>query len=60
MPTVETSTPPGSPTPIGPYSHVAKVGPSITIGGVAGFDPATGEPRARTSRARRTASSTAS
>jgi 2-iminobutanoate/2-iminopropanoate deaminase len=41
--TVETSTPPGSPAPIGPYSHVAKVGSAITIGGVAGFDPATGD-----------------
>jgi 2-iminobutanoate/2-iminopropanoate deaminase len=40
---VETSTPPGTPTPIGPYSHIAKVGHSITIGGTAGFDPATGE-----------------
>ncbi len=43
MPTVETSTPPGTPAPIGPYSHIAKVGPSITIGGTAGFDPATGK-----------------
>lgn len=43
MPTVETSTPPNTPTPIGPYSHVAKVGSWITIGGTAGFDPATGE-----------------
>jgi 2-iminobutanoate/2-iminopropanoate deaminase len=43
VPHVETSTPPGSPTPIGPYSHIAKVGPSITIGGMAGVDPATGE-----------------
>ena len=42
MPTVETSTPPGTPTPIGPYSHIARVGSSITIGGTAGFDPATG------------------
>jgi len=42
MPTVETSTPPGTPKPIGPYSHIAKVGPFITIGGVAGVDPATG------------------
>jgi 2-iminobutanoate/2-iminopropanoate deaminase len=42
MPTVETSTPPGTPTPIGPYSHIAKVGPWITVGGTAGFDPATG------------------
>jgi 2-iminobutanoate/2-iminopropanoate deaminase len=40
---VETSTPPGSPAPIGPYSHIAKVGSNITIGGVAGIDPATGE-----------------
>ncbi len=43
MPDVETSTPPGTPTPIGPYSHIAKVGDNITIGGVAGFDPATGQ-----------------
>ena len=40
---VETSTPPGTPAPIGPYSHVARVGPFISIGGTAGFDPATGE-----------------
>ena len=40
---VETSTPPKTPTPIGPYSHIAKVGQFITIGGTAGFDPATGE-----------------
>jgi 2-iminobutanoate/2-iminopropanoate deaminase len=43
MPVVETSTPSGSPAPIGPYSHVARVGSWITIGGVAGFDPVTGE-----------------
>lgn len=42
MPIVETFTPPGTPTPIGPYSHVARVGTSIAIGGTAGFDPATG------------------
>ncbi len=42
MPRVETSTPPGTPTPIGPYSHIARVGTWITIGGTAGFDPATG------------------
>jgi 2-iminobutanoate/2-iminopropanoate deaminase len=41
--TVETSTPPNTPTPIGPYNHIAKVGPYITIGGTAGFDPATGQ-----------------
>jgi 2-iminobutanoate/2-iminopropanoate deaminase len=40
--TVETSTPPGTPAPIGPYSHISKVGPFITIGGTAAFDPATG------------------
>ena len=40
---VETSTPPGTPKPIGPYSHIAKVGQFITIGGTAGFDPASGE-----------------
>jgi 2-iminobutanoate/2-iminopropanoate deaminase len=43
VPIVETSTPPNTPTPIGPYSHVAKVGSLITIGGVAGVDPATGQ-----------------
>lgn len=42
MPTVETSTPPGTHTPIGPYSHIARVGSWITISGTAGFDPATG------------------
>jgi 2-iminobutanoate/2-iminopropanoate deaminase len=42
MPSVETSTPPGTPAPIGPYSHIARVGSWITIGGTAGFDPATG------------------
>lgn len=40
---VETLTPPNTPKPIGPYSHVAKVGPYIAIGGTAGFDPATGQ-----------------
>ena len=43
MPTIDTFTPPGTPTPIGPYSHVARVGTSITIGGTAGFDPVTDE-----------------
>jgi 2-iminobutanoate/2-iminopropanoate deaminase len=42
MARVETSTPPNTPTPIGPYSHIAKVGNFITIGGTAGVDPATG------------------
>ena len=40
---VETSTPPGTPTPIGPYSHIAKVGQFISIGGTAGIDPATSQ-----------------
>jgi 2-iminobutanoate/2-iminopropanoate deaminase len=40
---VETFTPTNTPSPIGPYSHIAKVGPFITIGGTAGFDPATGQ-----------------
>jgi len=39
---VETLTPPNTPKPIGPYSHIAKVGEHIWIGGTAGFDPATG------------------
>ena len=43
MTRVKTSTPPNTPAPIGPYSHIAKVGDFITIGGTAGFDPATGE-----------------
>ena len=40
---VETSIPPNTPTPIGPYSHVARAGSDITIGGVAGVDPETGQ-----------------
>jgi 2-iminobutanoate/2-iminopropanoate deaminase len=43
MPTVQTSTPPNTPPPIGPYSHISKVGPYITIGGTAGVNPATGQ-----------------
>ena len=43
MTRVDTSTPPNTPEPIGPYSHIAKVGQFITIGGTAGFDPATGQ-----------------
>ena len=42
-PNVETSIPQNTMTPIGPYSHIAKVGEWITIGGTAGVDPATGE-----------------
>ncbi|HNB36269.1 MAG TPA: GNAT family N-acetyltransferase [Anaerolineales bacterium] len=40
---VETSTPPNTPTPIGPYNHISRVGSYITIGGTAGVDPATGQ-----------------
>jgi 2-iminobutanoate/2-iminopropanoate deaminase len=40
---VETSTPANTPTPIGPYNHIAKVGQFITIGGTAGVNPATGQ-----------------
>jgi 2-iminobutanoate/2-iminopropanoate deaminase len=40
---VETSTPPNTPTPIGPYNHVAKAGQFISIGGTAGVNPATGQ-----------------
>jgi 2-iminobutanoate/2-iminopropanoate deaminase len=43
MPTVETLTPSNTPTPIGPYNHIAKVGRFITIGATAGVDPATGQ-----------------
>ena len=42
-PKVETLTPPNTMEPIGPYSHIAKVGDFITIGGTAGVDPATGK-----------------
>ena len=42
-PSVDLSTPPDTMQPIGPYSHIAKVGTFITIGGVAGVDPKTGE-----------------
>lgn len=40
---VETFTPPNTPTPIGPYNHIAKAGPFISIGGTAGVNPATGQ-----------------
>lgn len=40
---VQTSTPPNTMTPVGPYSHIAKVGDWISIGGTAGINPATGE-----------------
>ncbi len=40
---VEWFTPAGTMAPIGPYSHIAKVGQFITISGTAGVDPATGD-----------------
>ena len=43
MTRVNTSIPPHTPTPIGPYSHIAKVGEFITIGGTAGVNPETGQ-----------------
>lgn len=42
-PTVETFTPSNTPTPIGPYNHIAKVGQFISIGGTAGVNPLTGK-----------------
>jgi len=42
-PVVETSTPSNTPTPIGPYNHIAMVGQFIKIGGTAGVDPITGQ-----------------
>ena len=42
MPEVRTSTPPNTPTPIGPYNHIAQVDRFITVGGTAGVNPATG------------------
>lgn len=40
---VQTLTPPNTPTPIGPYNHITKVGEHIWIGGTAGVDPPTGQ-----------------
>lgn len=42
-PKVETSTPTNTPTPIGPYNHIAKVGQFISIGGTAGVNPISGK-----------------
>ena len=42
-PLVETSTPPNTPNPIGPYNHIAKAGQFISIGGTAGVNPKTGQ-----------------
>ncbi len=40
---IQTITPENTMAPIGPYSHVAKAGGFITIGGTAGVDPSTGQ-----------------
>ena len=40
---VEYSTPANTMAPIGPYSHIAKVGQFVTIGATAGVDPKTKE-----------------
>ncbi len=42
-PKVETTTPPNTPNPIGPYNHIAKVGQFISIGGTAGVNPVSGQ-----------------
>jgi 2-iminobutanoate/2-iminopropanoate deaminase len=41
-PKVETFTPANTPSPIGPYNHIAKVGQFISIGGTAGVNPVSG------------------
>ena len=41
--TVETFTPANTPTPIGPYNHIARVGNFISIGGTAGVNPSSGQ-----------------
>ncbi len=38
---VEKSTPANTINPVGPYSHIAKVGQFTTIGGTEGIEPAT-------------------
>ncbi len=40
---VETFSPADMFEPIGPYSHIAKAGPFITISGTPGVDPATSQ-----------------
>ena len=42
-PQIETSTPPNTPNPIGPYNHIAKVGQFISIGGTARVNPRSGQ-----------------
>jgi 2-iminobutanoate/2-iminopropanoate deaminase len=40
---VETFTPPNTPAPIGPYSHIARAGTLISISATAGVDPVSGQ-----------------
>lgn len=40
---IETHTPDNFFPPIGPYSHIAKSGPFITLSGTPGVDPTTGD-----------------
>jgi 2-iminobutanoate/2-iminopropanoate deaminase len=40
---VQTFTPSNAMKPIGPYSHIAKAGPFISISATAGVDPTTGQ-----------------
>ncbi|HKO59866.1 MAG TPA: Rid family hydrolase [Pyrinomonadaceae bacterium] len=40
---IQTFIPSNLPSPLGPYSHIAKAGQLITISAVAGMDPVTGE-----------------
>lgn len=42
-PPVETSIPPNTSQPIGPYSHIARAGSLIAIGRTAGVNPTTGQ-----------------
>lgn len=43
MLTIQTHNPAHTPTPIGPYHHVAQAGPFIWLSGTPGVDPATGQ-----------------
>jgi 2-iminobutanoate/2-iminopropanoate deaminase len=43
MPEILRITPENTPIPIGPYNHICQTGNFITIGGVAGVDPNTGQ-----------------
>jgi len=42
-PRIQTLIPRNLPPPLGPYSHIAKAGPLITISAIAGMDPETGK-----------------